>query len=85
MVLEDVGEVEIFHAAMGEQAFAIHEIQHEGAEAADGAFLDGDERGVVGGEGADERFIERFCEAGVGDGDADVFFLEEFGGLEGFR
>jgi hypothetical protein len=51
------------------------------AEAADGAFLDRDERLVGAGEPQDQVAVERLGEAGVGDGGVDALRGQRVGGL----
>ena len=44
------------------------QVQDKGAEAADGAFLDGDQRLVLAGQAQDQLLVQGLGEAGVGDG-----------------
>jgi len=55
-------------AALIERAVVAEGLQHQRAEAARRAFLDGDEHFVVGGEFAQQILIERLGETRVGDG-----------------
>ena len=51
-----------------QRAFHGQELQHMAAEAADRAFLDGDQRFVVARQPQDQVAVQRLGETGVGDG-----------------
>ena len=60
-------------------------LQHMGAEAADGAFLDGDQHLVIAGEPQDQLLVEGLGEAGIGDGGREAARFQLLGRLQGFR
>ena len=68
VVDEDVGQHHRPHLqAAVEQARAGQVLQHVAAEAADRAFLDGDQHLVLARQPADQVVVERLGEAGIGD------------------
>ena len=85
--LVDVGQdhgADLQGAAV-ERALVGEELQHVGAEAADGAFLDGDQHLVVAGEPQDQLLVEGLGEAGIGDRGREAARFQLLGRLQGFR
>ena len=84
LVLEDVGQAQGADLEAGVQrAFARQILKHEGAEAAHGAFLDGDQRLVFARQTQDQLRVQRLGEAGVGDRDVQPPLGQPLGGVGG--
>src|SRR5713226_3928654 len=85
VVDEAVGQHHRTHLeAVLEQPGIREMVQHVAGEAADGAFLDGDQHLVLARQALDQRAVERLGEARIGDSDGDAVGFELLRRFEAF-